>query len=238
MIQKAMEYIVGLRKPTIVNVGLHDYTDKQLTHITLPKVETLTVHSLTAVNDFLGTMVAAEGERTMLHIESPTVVKITSRFPLSDMHRDVFLKSEAVTHSFSFSKALDQEEFVVAVQTHFVQTEATARLLKLVGNIVAENITTLADDGVSQQVTTKNGIATGKSKVVVENPWTLKPFRTFAEVDQPESRYFLRVTKSPNNTPWVYLFEVVDNKWSLQAVENIKEWLLFREPSKNIPIIG
>ena len=59
-------------------------------------------------------------------------------------------------------------------------------------NIQAGTTANYDDDGVSQKTTIKTGIA-NKTDVIVPNPVKLRPYRTFAEIEQPESSYVFRI---------------------------------------------
>lgn len=93
-------------------------------------------------------------------------------------------------------------------------------MLKLVGNVKEEAVNTIGDDGVSQSVVAKMGVAT-VGNVKVPNPVLLKPYRTFVEVEQPESNFIFRMRKGPECA----LFEADGGAWKLEAIDNIKEYL-------------
>jgi hypothetical protein len=76
------------------------------------------------------------------------------------------------------------------------------------------------DDGVSQAIQAKVGVAT-VATVQVPNPVVLAPFRTFVEVDQPESELIFRM----QNGPRCALFEADGGAWKLTAMRNIKDYL-------------
>jgi hypothetical protein len=92
--------------------------------------------------------------------------------------------------------------------------------LKVVGNIKKEDVRTVGDNGVSQSVTAKVGVAT-VGQVEVPNPVALMP-RTFVEVEQPESNLIFRM----QNGPRYALFEADGGAWKVQAMKNIKDYLL------------
>jgi hypothetical protein len=77
-----------------------------------------------------------------------------------------------------------------------VKNEDRDIMLKVVGNIKEETVNTIGDDGVSQAVVAKMGVAT-VANVKVPNPVVLKPYRTFVEVDQPESEFIFRMQSGP-----------------------------------------
>ena len=63
--------------------------------------------------------------------------------------------------------------------------------------------------------------------VVVPNPVRLKPYRTFAEVDQPESNYVFRISEQNDDkkTPIFKLVEADGGLWKNEAMQNIKKYL-------------
>lgn len=54
----------------------------------------------------------------------------------------------------------------------------------------------MVDDGVSQVATARSGVAS-VGKVVVPNPISLRPYRTFLEVEQQESDFVFRMHEGP-----------------------------------------
>jgi len=93
-------------------------------------------------------------------------------------------------------------------------------MLKVVENITEENVKGISDDGVSQAVTAKVGIAT-VGNVEVPNPVELALYRTFVEIDQPTSDFIFRMKDGPRCA----LFEADGGKWKLEAIHNISEYL-------------
>ena len=106
-----------------------------------------------------------------------------------------------------------------------MQDENTERIFKVVGNITESAERQTLDDGISQGITTKQGI--GRVGVeVIPNPVTLRPFRTFSEIEQPASSFVLRLNAGRDGeSPKVALFEADGAKWQNDAMGNIKEYL-------------
>ncbi len=50
---------------------------------------------------------------------------------------------------------------------------------------------------------------------------TLRPYRTFAEVEQPASQFVFRI----NQNAQMALFEADGGKWRLEAINNIANYL-------------
>jgi len=76
---------------------------------------------------------------------------------------------------------------------------------------------------VSQAMTVKTGICEVK-EAILPNPVTLQPFRTFPEIEQPESKFIFRARKG-ERTPSFALFEADGMAWESTAMLTIKEYL-------------
>lgn len=61
-------------------------------------------------------------------------------------------------------------------------------------------------------------------QVDVPNQVKLQPFRTFAEVKQPESEFVFRLKKSGENI-YAGIFEADGGAWKLEAIKRIKGYL-------------
>ncbi|EJQ43640.1 hypothetical protein IEQ_04968 [Bacillus cereus BAG6X1-2] len=62
----------------------------------------------------------------------------------------------------------------------------------MIGNVVDETLKEIEDNGVTQAEIVNTGTAT-KGQVKVPNPVEIMPYRTFLEVEQPESRFIFRM---------------------------------------------
>ncbi len=123
---------------------------------------------------------------------------------------------------FPWGKFLDQESFIVFLLSRFKEDNGGNRegIGALVGNIRQEQSAESADDGVSQRVTVKNGIAK-VGETIIKNPVYLAPLRTFCEIDQPVSPFVLRVQEGPN----IALFEADAGEWRNAAVTGVHDYL-------------
>jgi hypothetical protein len=57
---------------------------------------------------------------------------------------------------------------------------------------------------------------------------TLKPYRTFREVDQPASEFLFRMKAVDGKVPTLALFEADGGKWTIDAVDRIAEFFIER----------
>lgn len=234
--QKALEYLVGLGKVQTLEVNGQTYSPVGLNHIRMPKVEPIKVNSLTGLVDYLKSKFD-EGafDGTMVHVVSESQVKLVSNI-LDDSGRETYMVAEAFSPKFNFGNFYEVESFIIAMQSCFVPNDDSARILKVVGNIKEENVRQTGDDGVSQRVTAKTGIATVE-EVVVPNPVVLAPFRTFLEVEQPESKFIYRM-RSGQSGPGCALFEADGGAWRLEAMERVRAFLEAALDGMGIPIIS
>jgi len=222
MIKEALQYLVGLGKANLNEINGEQYSDKPLHKIAHPLVEPLRVRNLSAVVEYLKSKFdygEVSEERLMVHIESPTSIKIYEELNINGNRNEV-VHAIALIPDFRFDNWYDAENFNIKMQSCFVNNEDKEVVLKVVGNIKEDNVQTVGDDGVSQAVTAKIGVA-AVAKVQVPNPVKLKPFRTFVEVEQPESEFILRMKSGPHCA----LFEADGGAWKLEAMNNIKAYL-------------
>ena len=147
--------------------------------------------------------------------------------------RDVVAECDALVPDIPFGKFMDVDEFQIMLQSRFEDSTNRALVLQLSGSLRSEQSNQIADDGVSQKVTIKRGVATADD-VTVKNPVTLRPLRTFYEVEQPESPFILRFNENANAA----LFEGDGGAWKLRAVENIRSWLVAKLAGCNVEVIA
>lgn len=76
----------------------------------------------------------------------------------------------------------------------------------------------------TQKATVKTGVAS-KADAVIPSPVRLKPYRTFTEVDQPESDFVFRMKEDKYDGVQCALFEADGGAWKLHAMESIQEYL-------------
>lgn len=218
MIKQAIEHIVGLGKAEIHEENGQVYSDKQLHLLKEPAASPFEIHTLTGLVDYLKSEFDGAGQ-VMIHVVSPTEVKVSSQLN-SDAERSNFVVAEALTPSFRFDSWYGSEDFNIKLQSCFVKNDDRDIMLKVVGNIQESQVNDFGDDGVSQSVVAKADVHS-VANVEVPNPVKLAPYRTFVEVEQPESDFVFRM----KNGPQCSIFEADGGAWKNDAIENIKEFL-------------
>lgn len=218
MIREALQYIVGLGKTDIHEENGQKYSGKQLYLLEEPTTDPLNVHTLTGLVDYLKSEFDGN-EEVVLQVLSPTEVRVESKLN-NDSIRNRFIVAKALLPDFNFNYWYNTEDFNIKLQSCFEQNNDRDVMLKVVGNIKEEDVKTFGDDGVSQSVVAKTGVAQ-VGNVEVPNPVKLAPYRTFVEVEQPESEFIFRMRKGPNCA----IFEADGGAWKNDAIDNIQEFL-------------
>lgn len=192
-----------------------------------PTAEALKVYSLGALRDYLtANRDTLTLETLVVHVVSPQVVRLSGPLQERARNRESYLEATAHNLLDTFvGRFLSQEEFIIGLQTRFVGAVDRDKVLALASTMTTEAVSTSSDDGFGQTVSAKAGVAL-KSTVPVPNPVTLRPFRTFREIEQPDSLFVLRV--SPRSE--LGLFEADGGAWRLEAVERIARWLRVAVP--------
>lgn len=160
----------------------------------------------------------------IIHVESPTSVKVYSQLN-GDRKRENVISAEAILPEFPFGRFLDRTDFNIQMQTKFVQ-EGTdyVSVLAYVGTAEHGTIAQYSDDGVSQKAVVKTGL-TQKEECLIPNPVTLRPFRTFIEVEQPESLFVFRMADARGDGVQAALFEADGKGWRNEAMKNVQNYL-------------
>jgi hypothetical protein len=201
----------------------------------LPKA--LVTHTLQSVIDYLAadatidSVIPIEPSITRglaVHVVSPHQVQIVSNLSYRWRAREVYIVAETIDvigPVFKFGQYYPLEAFIISLRSLFAETDDVDELIKILGRVEDSNVRQYADDGVSQTVTATVGIAT-KRDVTVPSVVRLTPWRTFPEVEQVESEFFLRLRKGDDDEPpEAALFETDGGKWKIEAIKRIAAFL-------------
>ena len=198
MLKSLFEYVVGLSKANMVNIDGTVFTDKPLHLPELPAIETLHTDNLSSIVNFIKNAGDADLNylddtvQKIIHVEDAGKVNLYSSVCNECMDRQKFMTAEWAGNKFPFGQFMDAEKFNILLQTCFMETDDLKVIQQVVGNLRDEAVQNYGDDGVSQSVTIRTGIAT-VGQVRVPSPAKLRPYRTFLEVEQPASLFILRM---------------------------------------------
>jgi hypothetical protein len=223
MIKDALQYLIGLGNTRTFEIGGRTLATDKLYPVVPPTPEAIKVHSLSGLVGYIKSQFdnteSYNYEKLMVHVVNP--ITVVAFDPLDEeAQRATYIAASAMVPEFRFGNWYDSEEFIIKLQAGYGVTDDLKTILKVVGNIKEENVANYGDDGVSQQVTAKTGVAT-VGNIKVPNPVILKPYRTFIEVEQPESAFVFRL----QNGPRCALFEADGGAWKIAAMARIRDYL-------------
>lgn len=242
MLKECIEKILSLAKIDTINLTGNDgiprtYTSAPLVPVKSPLDADMHVNTLTGFMDLLTARING------FHM-SECIVKVTD-------HKHVHLTSLRCDSwgarqchiiatlpdlgGFRFGEFLPQEQFVIALQAWFLPTADREHILRLVSSITTDAVSISEDDGISQKATTRAGVSLVKEETI-KRTVTLQPYRTFREVEQPESAFIFRVRGKQGEQPTCALFEADGGAWTQEATQRIKNWIEARNPG--MPVIA
>ena len=233
--QRPQVFTVG--EETYISTGNHYERVKPVLPDKIVRPGTFETFSLDGLIDYIKEDVDGffkDPERKFLvRVCGPHSVEVVSPVTGYWQERITVAKCEALVPKVEFDRFRDPESFQIMVQTCFEDSKNRADVLLLAGNIRKEQSMRTADDGVSQTVTVNAGVATA-ADVTVKNPVPLTPYRTFREVEQPESPFVLRFDEEAR----VALFTGDGSAWQLEAVSRIAEYLQNNLLGYNVKVIA
>ena len=224
-LREAMEYVTDLDKANVLEIGGREYTDRPIYPVKKELLAAaLHMSTLSGLVDYIKANIDVMADKMIVHVVSPTEVRLLSSLN-ADRERECLVDVEAELPTFQFGKYLGAEDFLINIRSKFIQNDGAVALLRFAGTTEAGTVAAYADDGISQSATVKRGIA-GKETELVPNPVKLRPYRTFTEVQQPESEFIFRM-KNFDNEAGCALFEADGGAWKREAMQNIKKPLEF-----------
>ena len=219
MIKEAIKFLMDSGKTEIINVNGLEYSTRPLHLIEEVTPAKINISTLTGLVDYVQANVDKIDKTMLIQIVDYKTVRLLS--PLKkDMSRNCYIECSAETPKINFDSFIDVEQFNIMLQSCFLESDDKTTVLRVVGNIKEENVRSTGDDGVSQMVTAKVGIAKVED-IYVPNPVQLVPFKTFAEIEQPIIKYVFRMKDGPRSA----LFEADGGAWKLKTMLAIKEYL-------------
>lgn len=187
--------------------------------------DTLPLNSLDALVKLVKTEFVRQilGDKTVLYITVPDHLTVRCfGHPDYDQRavRPVYYEANATdVPGWDERVQLPFEEMQIALRTRFQETADTPYIQKLLTEISTGAKITFNDNGVATTVVTKKGIDLQNNETI-RPIITLRPYRTFQEIDQPESVFLIRI-----NERGISFIEADGGMWKLKARETIKAFL-------------
>ena len=217
MLKEAIKEIERMAAPTFHEVDGSVYSNQQMVLIQdkkpMPKCIDLT--GLDSVCKMVRNEAEHVGLQIFIQVKDYKSVSVFTELD-ADEDRLYLYKCSADTPDVTMGRFIDYENAVIELRSLYIPNDGTKYLLQLLGSISNESKVTTSDNGVTQKVEAKSGIALS-SMVEIEPRVTLQPFRTFVEVAQPESEFLLRI----NDRGQIGMFPADGGVWKLEATRNV-----------------
>lgn len=221
-----IEKIEDMTGPKVIVTQQGAFADKHLYRVENKLADTIVLSSLSGLAEMI--------KQEMSEYNLPLFVRATSAERVhvfgairDDMQRERPFTAEAKFIDFDFNAYISIENMIICLKSRFAPTEDRDYLVQLLGNITDQQSVQTKDDGITQSATVKSGIqliGEQRIKPIV----TLKPYRTFLEVEQPESDFLIRLKDGR-----AALFEADGGAWEREAVKNVADKL--RELLEDVP---
>lgn len=226
MTRDALQYVVDLKTAEVLDINGGKYVDKNVHRVDKElRASAIQMNTLTSLVDYLKAGVDSMADKMLVQVVSPMKVRVLSMLD-ADRKREELVDVEAMIPDFEYGRYMGNERFIIALQSKFIANDDRALLLQFAGTVKDESIAQYGDDGVTQKATIKTGI-TSVGDAVVPNPVKLRPFRTFIEVEQPESAFVFRMRQAEGHGVECAIFEADGGAWKNAAMKSIKEYLQY-----------
>ena len=191
MLAKMIDKIVSLKETKTFEIGGQTYTDGHLTRI-LPHVdrpEAISVSGLDGVCKLIRTELEKVGTTIMVQAKSYKSVEVMTTY-LPDFSRNILYRAEADAPGI-YTGFRSREVALIELRSLFIPNEGTAYLLDLLGRMTDEKSVSTNDNGVTQTVEARQGVALNalvevKPRVIMASPYMNDPSaivaRAFAEL--------------------------------------------------------
>ena len=227
MNKKALEYVVGLGEAREHDIYGETFSDKPLYRIDpyFPKAKAIELHTLTGLVDYIKAEIDDMQGRMIVEVADPETVKLYSQMD-DNRDRETVVVVKARVPEFKFNHFIDHETFNINLQSKFIDDPETDRalILKFAGTVEDGTVTDYSDDGVTQKATVKTGLAS-KTDAIVPNPVSLRPYRTFLEVEQPKSDFIFRMKQDKYDGVQCAIFEADGGACQNAATKAVKNYL-------------
>jgi len=232
MLKEFVEKLTSLATPQTYEINGDTYATVPINRIAphVDRLKSIEFSSLDGIVQAIKTEISRDeiGKPLFVSIASHIKVEVFTTYRKDNMARDMLYFARPDL-PIAFNMWSDHDDAIIMLRSQFVPNAGTEYLLDLLSRISNEDSVTSDDNGVTQKVTASTGIAMKKTENI-NGRVVLAPFRTFFEVDQPESEFILRIKQG--ETPKIGIIEADGGAWKLKAKHNIADY--FRENLKDL----
>lgn len=222
-VEKIEELVKAENEPFEIQEVLgNTYVNKRWYEVEKNKPQETKLHSLKGLVDFVKTTVENNncGLTLPLIIEASYTQMYVKTSLAEDSSRLTLAIVEPRIPNINFGYFMDIHKFIIQLQTCFEDTENKKALLEKIKYISAESKVETVDNGISHTVTATQGVAL-KKEINIPPIVKLVGYRTYREVEQPETMYLLRAEDGGE----LALFEADGGEWRYKAQNKVSTYL-------------
>jgi hypothetical protein len=213
-----------IQEATVPNIVNNVFSDKRLHWLPERTFKTLQVHSLQSIVNYCNDVISVDEVNISAIVVDYNSVRVFGIASKLSGERDELVKATSEDNSFKFGTWLKRVNFQIHLMSNFVENADRQELIQLIGLISNEEVSQTDDDGISQSVQIKRGISRVGTNTV-KPIFRLQPYRTFREVEQPESDFLFRLQGKGEDIECA-LFEADGCSWKVKARQSIGEYLI------------
>lgn len=219
MLAKLIDKIVSLKETKTFEIAGETYADAQLTRIPphVDRPDCIEVSGLDGICKLIRTELAKLDTIVMVQAKAHNMVEVMTTYQ-PDFSRNMLYRAKADAPGLRTGYR-DRETALIELRSLFIPNDGTEYLLDLLSRMTDNNSVTTRDNGVTQEVEARQGIALN-TRVAIKPRVNLRPFRTFLEVQQPESEFLIRVDAENG----IGFIEADGGIWKLEAKGNIAKY--------------
>lgn len=226
MIREAIEKIQELAQPIIKEIEGNTYqlygTESAQIRPEIDLVTTLRLQSLDALVKLIRTEGLSTGD-IPLYVTLPSHMLVNCFTQPAEKYRQARLFRYEVNATdvpgWDSKVQMGFDEAIIALRTRFQDSSDLQYVLKLLSEISTGAKVTYNDNGIATTVVTTKGVAL-QGADTIRPIVTLKPYRTFQEIEQPSSIFLIRVSERG-----ITFTEADGGMWKLEARKLIKAFL-------------
>lgn len=218
MLREFAEYLASMKENKTYSINGEVYSDNALYRVEpyIPTPKQIEVSGL----DSIVKLVRNEQDMfdnypIFIRVDGARSVSVFTTYG-TEMQRDYLYAAKCDVPGFA-DGFREHDKAIIELRSKFEQNDGTEYLLELLSRVSKDSGVTTRDNGVSQEVEARTGVSL-KQMVAVKPRVALRPYRTFMEVEQPESDFLLRLDGAGK----VGLFEADGGMWRLDAKRKIQ----------------
>lgn len=217
MLKEFAQYLVSLKDNKTYQINGETYSDRELVRIPPYQAHParITVTGLDSIVKLVkNELDVFDNLPIFIQVDGARHVSVFTSYD-AEMERDALYEAKCDVPGFRDGfRGLDGA--VIELRSKFIPGEGVDYLLDLLSRVSVDNGVVTRDNGVSQEVEARQGISL-KTMLQVRPRVSLSPYRTFFEVEQPESEFLLRMDANEG----VGLFQADGGMWELEAKRRI-----------------